>query len=46
MRKIFGYMESVGRKFLTWLKVNFIPQKVIRNSRAALEEAAELQLFL
>lgn len=37
MRKIFGYVESIGRKLLTWLKVNFTPQKVIRNSRAALE---------
>lgn len=37
MRKIFGYMESIGRKLLTWLKVNFTPQKPIRNSRAALE---------
>lgn len=46
MRNIFGYVESVGREFLTWLKVNFIPQKVIRKSRAALEVAAELQLLL
>lgn len=37
MRKIFGYMESIGRKLLTWLSANFTPQKVTRNSRAALE---------
>lgn len=37
MRKIFGYVESIGRRLLTLLKFNFTPQKVIRNSRAALK---------
>lgn len=30
-------MESIGKKLLTWLKVNFTSQKIIRNSTAALE---------